>query len=483
MTCLRGKLRPFLILFSLAAAGSNVVWGSAFSIAEQGTRAAGMGTAFTAIADDGSAIYYNPAGLAFQAGTHMQADMLAVIGLFRFFPSSTPPGTVVPQNGYSGAIKPHFIPVATMTASKQLSDKLTMAFGVYVPFGLSANFTNFNDGDPASGKFVGRFAGTRAALQSYWFQPTAAYRITPNSSIAIGVALVHTHLIIESSFLNPLDDGLTFGREAAKTIFPGVDKEQAARAIARLLPEGRSRVAGTSNSPGFTAGYMYKHPGSKTSIGLNFRSAVTHHLSGEGSFAFGSNYTLAPFIGSDLLPKAFPKQAITGSFTTPANYGIGIANSKHWNSTISFDFRFQDFHRFASVPLNFSQTEATNPDVRTPAEKRLLFNFRNSYQTAFGFEKRLNERTEVRTGYMYDRSPVVDAAVGPLFPDSDRHSFTVGATRKSGNKEFTLFYEAMKMVDRKTNVASNDYQWTNGEYRNFVHLVGAGLRFNLGPPR
>src|SRR5262249_54875823 len=155
----------------------------------------------------------------------------------------------------------------------------------------------------------------------------------------------------------------------------------------------------------------------------------------EGSFAFGSNYTLAPFIGSDLLPKAFPKQAITGSFTTPANYGVGIANSKYWNSTISFDFRFQDFHRFASVPLNFSQTEATNPDVRTPAEKRLVFNFRNSYQTAFGFEKRLNERTQVRTGYMYDRSPVVDSAVGPLFPDSDRHSFSVGATRTSGNKE------------------------------------------------
>jgi long-chain fatty acid transport protein len=479
LTCLLGRLRSFAFLVLLGSVAGVALWGSAFSIAEQGARAAGMATAYTSIADDGSAIYYNPAGFAFQSGTHMQADLLAVIGLFRYFPSSTPPGTSVPQNGYSGSVKPHFIPVGTMTASMQMSPKVTLAFGLYVPFGLSANFTNFNDGDPNTTKFVGRFAGTRAALQSYWFQPTVAYKLTPNQAISIGVALVHTHLIIEQSILNPLDDALTFGREAAHQIFPGLPKEEAARAIARLLPEGRSRVAGTSNSPGFAAGYMFKHAGSKTSIGLNFRSAVTHHLSGKASFAFGSVFPLAPFVASDLLQKAFPTQNIRGAFTTPANYGIGISNSKFWNSTISFDFRYQDFHRFASVPLNFSQTEATNPDVRTPAEKRLTFNFRDSFQTAVGFEKRLSARTEVRAGYMFDRTPVVDAAVGPLFPDADRHSFHFGATRKVKDKEFTLFYEAMKMVDRKTNVAANDYQWTNGEYRNFVHIVGAGLRFNL----
>lgn len=479
LSCHLTGLRPFGLL-CLLVSSAGLVWGSAFSIAEQGAKAAGMGTAYTAIADDGSAIYYNPAGFAFQSGTHMQADLLAVIGLFRYFPSSTPPGTVVPSNGYSGAIKPHFIPVGTMTFSKQMSDKLTFAFGIYVPFGLSANFTNFNDGDPASGKFVGRFAGTSAALQSYWFQPTVAYKVTPNQSIAIGVAYVHTHLIIQSSFLNPLDDALTFGREAAPTIFPGIPVNQAAQSIARLLPEGRSRVAGTSNSPGFAAGYMFKHPSSGWNIGLNFRSAVTHHLTGKGSFAFGNTYTLSPFIGPTLLPKAFPTQTITGAFTTPANYGLGISNSKHWHSTFSFDFRAQDFHRFASVPLNFSQTQATNPDVRTPAEKRLVFNFRDSFQTAFGFEKRLNDKTAIRLGYMFDRTPVVDAAVGPLFPDSSRNSFHVGATKIVRTKEFTIFYEAMKMLDRTTNVAANANQWTNGDYRNFVHLVGLGLRMNLG---
>src|SRR5262249_5485484 len=109
--------------------------------------------------------------------------------------------------------------------------------------------------------------------------------------------------------------------------------------------------------------------------------------------------------------------------------------------------------------------------------------FRNSYQIALGAEKQMGPKMAVRTGYMYDRSPVVDKAVGPLFPDADRHSFTVGATKTISNKEFTLFYEAMKFVDRTVNVPANNYQWTNGDYRNFAHVIGAGLRLTVGGTR
>jgi len=455
-------------------------WSSAFSIAELGVRAAGMATAFTAVADDGSALVYNPAGIAFQPGMRLEMDNLVVVGLFRFFPLAPPPGTIVPEKGFHGSIRPKFIPVGSMYFSQQLSSRLTFGFGAFAPFGLSANFTNFNDGDPAVGKYPGRFTGTRARLESIWFQPTVAIRITPNSSFAVGGALVHTHLFLERSFLNPRDDALEFGREAADDIFPGVDKELAARSIARLLPEGRARVAGTSNSPGIAAGYMYKHPDGLISFGLMYRSAVTHHLEGKASFAFTKGYALESFVGDDLLPKAFPNQAIKGAFTTPANYAFGLATSAFGNMTLSADFHFQDFRRFANVPLNFSITEDMDEDVRTPAEERLTFDFRDSFQIAVGLEKRMGNMA-IRGGYLYDRSPVVDKSVGPLFPDSNRHSATVGFSLRSGNKEFSLFYEAMQFVNRSTNVAGNVNQFTNGDYRNFAHLAGMSLRFILGP--
>src|SRR5882724_5564461 len=141
-----------------------------------------MGGAFTSIADDGSALFFNPAGIAFQKGLKLEMDALTVTGLFRFTPSLTPPGTTVPANGYSGSVKPHFIPVANLYLSKDISKRFTFGFGVMVPFGLSANFTNFHDGDPTGTKFVGRFDGTRARLESYWFQPTLAYQLTESSA-------------------------------------------------------------------------------------------------------------------------------------------------------------------------------------------------------------------------------------------------------------------------------------------------------------
>ena len=453
--------------------------GSAFSIAELGARAAGMGTAFTSIADDGSALFFNPAGLAFQPGTRFEMDNLVVVGLFHFFPLSPRPGTVVPEKGFNGSIRPKFIPVGTMYFSHQFSERMTFGVGIFSPFGLAANFTNFNDPDPPLTKFTGRFAGTRARLESIWFQPAVAFRITENSSIAVGGALVYTHLFLEQSFLNPLDDGLEFGREAADEIFPGVDKEQAARSIARLLPEGRSRVAGTSQSPGFAAGYLYKHPEGRFNLGLMWRSAVVHHLKGKASFAFNGGFTLEPFVESGLLQKAFPAQDIKGTFVTPATYALGIS-TRMGGTTLSADVHFQDYRRFRSVPLNFSETEETNEDVRTPAEERLNFDFRDSFHIAGGLEQKFGSSFAIRGGYLYDRSPVVEKSVGPLFPDANRHSATVGMSLTAGNKEFSLFYEAMQFVNRHTNAAGNDKLGTNGEYRNFAHLAGAGLRFILG---
>jgi long-chain fatty acid transport protein len=443
-----------------------------------------MGTAFIATADDGSAIFYNPAGIAFQPGMHMQMDSTVIVGEFRFTPSSTPPGQVVPANGYSQSIKPHFIPLASLYATAQISKKMTVGFGAFTPFGLSANSTNFNDGDPNLTKFVGRFAGTRVRLESYWFQPTLAYKLKDNLAIAIGPAFVHTHLELEQSILNPLgqDDGLKFGRTAAPTVFPGVPVNQAALIIARLLPEGRSRIAGTANAPAISAGLLWKNDRTKTNIGLMYRSSVVSHLSGRASFAFGDQpYPLEQYVGPNFLPNAFPNQAITGSFATPATYGIGFSNSKFFKTNFSVDVRLQDYSKFKTVPLNFSINEDTVglTNIGLPAEKILTFDFRESWDIAVGAERPLNDKTTVRVGYLFDGSPVPEKSVGPLFPDSTRQSFTLGGTRKVGEKELTFFYEAMKFMDRQTNVAANNYQWTNGDYHNFAHVAGLSLRFDV----
>lgn len=480
----RTAFRACLPICSLAIGAATLCYGSAFSISEMGSRATGMGTAFIATADDGSALFYNPAGIAFQPGVHMQMESTVVVGLFRFTPSATPVGQVVPSDGYPMNVRPHFIPLASMYMTAQYSQRITFGFGAFTPFGLSANSTNFNDGDPDLTKVVSRFAGTRVRLESYWFQPTIAYKVKDNLSIAVGPTFVHTHLELEESFLNPLDPngGLKFGVTAAPVVLPGLPVSEAAAIIARLLPEGRARFAGTANSPAISAGLLWKNAVGKTNIGLMYRSDVVNHLSGKASFAFGNQpYALEQYVGPGFLPNAFPDQAIKGLFPTPATYGIGFANSSFRNIRFSADVRMQDYKKFRNVSLDFPINDQLPGDsnLGLDPEKVINFNFRESWNIAVGAEKRINATTTVRVGYMFDMTPVPPQSVGPLFPDSDRHSFTVGATRKTGTKEATFFYEAMKFVDRTTNVPANDYQWTNGNYRNFADVFGFALRFDV----
>ena len=449
--------------------------GSAFTIYELGVRAMGMGGAFAAIADDGSALFYNPAGIAFQKGLRMEMDSLGVVGLFRFTPSAVPAGQYVPEKGFNGSVAPKLIPVASLYMTKDLNEKLTFGLGVFSPFGLSANWVSFQDSDPQESKFVGRYAGDRARLESIWIQPTVAYRINQNNSVALGVAWVHTHLMLEQSILNPLDDGVVFGKQLAEVIFPGEDPELAGRSIARLLPEGRSRLAGTSNSPGLNLGFLHHDSVHKLNLGLMYRSAVTHHLKGRATFAFTTGYPLEPFLGAETIPDLFPDQDIKGSFTTPAAYKIGVAKQDFFGGTAAVDFQYMDYHRFKSVPVNFSETV----DTATPEELRLEFDFNNSYQISTGYE-RLVKGLQVRAGYMFDHTPVPDKSTGPLFPDSSRHSFTVGASLRRGNMELSAFYQAMKFMDRRTDVPANNDVFTNGLYDNFAHLGGVSLRFNLG---
>ncbi|MBI3941334.1 MAG: outer membrane protein transport protein [Acidobacteria bacterium] len=471
-------LRSAVLVVSVFLAFCPGLRASAFSINELGARAMGMAGAFVAIADDGSALYYNPAGIAFQKGLLMEMDSLAVVGLFRFKPSDTPPGQYVPTKGFNMAFSPKLIPVSNLYMTKSTEGKWAFGFGAFAPFGLAANSGTFKDSDPPLTKFVGRYAGTRPRLESIWLQPTVAYRINDNNSLALGVALVHTHLLIEKSFLNPRDDAITFGEVLAPRVFPGLNKDQAARSIARLLPEGRSRVAGTSNSPGFVVGYLMKKPGANMSFGIMYRSAVTHHLEGKASFAFTDDYALKSFIGADTVYKLFPTQPVKGKFTTPSNLQVGVAKSMG-SMTVAFDFQLQDFNRFKTVPLTFTQT-ARNAGTALPDEQTLVFDFVNSYQLHFGVEKRWSDKMVVRAGYTFDHTPVPDKSVGPFFPDSSRNNLTFGVSRQRRNMEFSFFYQAMFFRDRTTNVAANAVNFTNGLYSTYTNLFGLGLRLNVG---
>src|SRR5512145_2712638 len=80
----------------------RTVWGGGFQVPTHSARAGGRGDAFTAQADDPSAIYYNPAGLTQVQGTQ------ASTGLYAIFPRFGFDGPAGDETSPQPAYIPHF---------------------------------------------------------------------------------------------------------------------------------------------------------------------------------------------------------------------------------------------------------------------------------------------------------------------------------------------------------------------------------------
>jgi long-chain fatty acid transport protein len=126
-----------------------------------GDRASGMGGAYTAIADDATGLYYNPAGIAFSTGGNLSASVNAYYNNQKTYES------VIGGNGWSrrsssllpnyfGVVQPvgrfrigisYAVPDSIMEDQGQTFHDLPLSSAVYVPPGtrISSYTINFNN--------------------------------------------------------------------------------------------------------------------------------------------------------------------------------------------------------------------------------------------------------------------------------------------------------------------------------------------------
>ena len=143
----------------------------------QGATAAGQGNAFSAQADDPSAIHYNPAGLSQVNVVQVLTGTTLVGGSVKF----TSPTGIDSRGDFGGSIAnppPSYSYVSANLGSfgwNNLSN-VTVGLGLTSPFGLNIRY-------PMDGPF--NSAVTSAALPLIDIKPTVAYKI--NDQLAIGV--------------------------------------------------------------------------------------------------------------------------------------------------------------------------------------------------------------------------------------------------------------------------------------------------------
>ena len=285
---------------------STQVFASGFQINEHGARGMAMAGAFTALALDGSALFYNPAGLSQLPGTQI------MIGTTLISPSATFRG-VTPDIDETKVKSALFTPI-NFYVTHQLNNEWAFGIGVNNQYGLGTSWDK---------NWIGQNLAIDTEVQTFYFTGGASYKFSDQLSLGVTASYVYGHVaILRNTPIDPFAGTAT------------VD------------------MSGNGSSFAYGIGLLYK-PSDMVSIGLDFRSETTLEFSGT-----------AESIAPDALAGLLPSGDIEAPLTVPMNATIGLALHPSSALTISADFQYVGWSSYDKLEVTFTESDLVSTSVR-----------------------------------------------------------------------------------------------------------------------
>lgn len=431
---IQGALVCALVMFS------SSVFGAGFSLFEQGAKATAMGGAFTATADDPSAMFYNVAGLAYLD------DMEASVGAtwitfkaefesdpFSPFPGSDP-NSAIPNTGYREFYEDHDFILPNVYVVYPVNDNWTLGFAQMTIFGLR---TDWQDGET----FLGRFISQDANLKTASLQPSAAWK-SDDGRFAIGAGLEYrlAHVTLERNLpaINP------FTQRISDIAHVRLDSDW-------------------DGALGWNLGLMWR-PCPEWSFGLNYRADMDIDFGGDANFT--QIATGNPQFDAVVATQIPPDQQISTSIPFPSFLHAGVAYRGIPDWTIELDVVRMEWSKFNELTVDFASP--TTPDLEIGQAWEDVYSYR------IGANHPVTNYWDIRLGAVYDENPQPVEAVGPLLPDSDRWGVSFGIGYDNGTWSVDLSEFFLQFLERDTLGMNADN--FNGTYEVSANL----LSFNVG---
>src|SRR6266545_3396528 len=418
-TRMRRSVRYALLLL----AGFPALLGAqGFGIYEQGTCSMGRaGTGVAAPCADGSAMFFNPAGLAGMKGkvATIGVTLLDVQGSFTddIFQQNTSlddPLLAVPQAYFAYGVTP----------------KLAVGVGLFAPYGLETRW-------PLA--FDGRFAGYDNILQSVYIQPTAAYQVTPWLSLGGGLDIVfgkvelNQRLDLAEAPVDPalgVPPGTVFGQFG---IAPGTDFADAHLEATKTTVTAHWGAIVKVNDKLSIGGRYLMHATFDYEGTAEFSQVLTNLVIpatiSVGAFTIPAGTPVDALLaapvtsgGLDLFNTVLTSQAVTTQITNPEQLILGLSYKPRKDWTLFVDYQFTRWgKRFNTVNIDFA-----NPVLNRVLHER--YDNTNGFRIAGEWEK--NAKWTFRGGYLYHEGAAPAETVTPLLPEGARNEFTGGFTVK-----------------------------------------------------
>jgi len=451
-----------LLLLAGSAFPSSDVRAQGFSVSEQSACVMGRaGTGTAQACGDGSAMFFNPAGLTRSDGLVVSGGATLIIAEGDFTDART---------GETADLENDPIPAPHLYASYG-DGPWSAGVGVFVPYGLGTEW-------PAD-DFAGRFAGYDNSLQSIYLQPTAAYEIISGLSVGAGLDVVLGSVELNQR-VGDLSErvatqsggrSITFGQLG---IPPGTEVADA-------------NLEGSATGFGGNVGVQWQAT-NRLHLGARYMTPVALDYEGDAAFEPATGVTLPagnPFevpVGTpldDVIAGQFAEdgplrdQSVATSITMPAQLSVGATVQATPALLLLADYQWIGWSSFDRINLEFD-----NEDLNTERVE----NYDNTSAFRLGAEYAFTEAFSLRGGWLYNTAAAPDETVTPLLPENDRNHYTIGlGWRPLPCTELNVAYQYLDQNDRRGRVVeppSGQEPTTDlnsGLYSFYAHLIGATL--------
>jgi long-chain fatty acid transport protein len=411
------------ILFALLAVGGGAAYGAGYAIYEQGAKAMALGGAFTARADDPSALFFNPAGILQLNGVQYYAGTTAIILSGSSFTSAASSQRFEQENMIAWPSAAYF--------TWKINEKMAWGLSVTSPFGLKTQW---------GPTFEGRDISRESNLAVGVINANDAFRLADHWSAAVGADYAKS-------------DVRELSRNFDLTLlgFPG--------------QEGFSKLTGNGTDLGWNVALRWEQD--SWAWGLSYRSKMNPKIDGDIEF----EDVPAPLLAAGLFPNGgvtahipLPATAVTG-----VNYRSSDGKGK-WQWEV--DALRTEWSAFDHLRIDIEKNTLAVADVDQIEE------WRDSWSYRLGASYRPGPSHEYRFGAYYDNNPIPNEHVRPRLPDADRNSVQVGYgfTAKSGffiDAAYQALFFAKRTAEGSPTSTSDPVD--PGTYRNFTSLFGVSL--------
>jgi long-chain fatty acid transport protein len=400
------KARRFVIgaLVAFLALG-GLAHGNGLNLNSLGTRALTMGGAFVGLADDFSAVFWNPAGAAGFKTRYLGFYATDII------PSSTyrldvpaPAGTATLVNAksklshYLGGMFAYYHPV---------SDRLVLGFGAYTPSGIGINWTG-SDLVALSG---GKSYDWSSKVGLFSLSPLVAYKV--NDMISIGAALNINYGMFSINM---------HAGEAELPVPP------------YAMDLGQYEESMNGWGLGATFGILVK-PSDRLSAGLTVRTPSAVKYKGDGLI---SNLTLLGFNAASSLER---------SITFPLWIAGGVAVRPMDRLLITADVQWTKWSAIKTLDTTFVDPAWKALMAMSGQDSRKM-DWSDKAQIRFGAEYAASDALALRAGYYYDPTPAPDTTLNILLPSYTFNVVTAGVGYKIVGLQLDFGFEYLMGKDR-----------------------------------